>query len=69
MLKQLSKTFINNGVKVISGGTDNHLMLIDVKSSFGITGKEAETILDKINITTNKNTIPMILKVHLKHQG
>lgn len=67
--KALSKTFINNGVKVISGGTDNHLMLIDVKSSFGITGKEAETILDKINITTNKNTIPMILKVHLKHQG
>lgn len=56
--KALSKTFINNGVKVISGGTDNHLMLIDVKSSFGITGKEAETILDKINITTNKNTIP-----------
>ena len=56
--KALSKTFIDNGVKVISGGTDNHLMLIDVKSSFGITGKEAETILDKINITTNKNTIP-----------
>lgn len=67
--KALSKTFINNGVKVISGGTDNHLMLIDVKSSFGITGKEAETILDKINITTNKNTIPNDTESPLKTSG
>ena len=64
-----SKTFINNGVKVISGGTDNHLMLIDVKSSFGITGKEAETILDKINITTNKNTIPNDTESPFKTSG
>lgn len=54
----MSNTFKNNGVKVISGGTDNHLMLIDVKNSFGLTGKEAETILDSIHITVNKNTIP-----------
>ncbi len=67
--KALSKTFINNGVKVISGGTDNHLMLIDVKSSFGITGKEAETILDKINITTNKNTIPNDTESPFKTSG
>ena len=67
--KALSKTFIDNGVKVISGGTDNHLMLIDVKSSFGITGKEAETILDKINITTNKNTIPNDTESPLKTSG
>lgn len=67
--KTLSKTFINNGVKVISGGTDNHLMLIDVKSSFGITGKEAETILDKINITTNKNTIPNDTESPFKTSG
>ena len=67
--KTLSKTFINNGVEVISGGTDNHLMLIDVKSSFGITGKEAETILDKINITTNKNTIPNDTESPFKTSG
>lgn len=67
--KALSKIFINNGVKVISGGTDNHLMLIDVKSSFGITGKEAETILDKINITTNKNTIPNDTESPFKTSG
>lgn len=67
--KALSKTFINNGVKVISGDTDNHLMLIDVKSSFGITGKEAETILDKINITTNKNTIPNDTESPFKTSG
>ena len=67
--KALSKTFIDNGVKVISGGTDNHLMLIDVKSSFGITGKEAETVLDKINITTNKNTIPNDTESPFKTSG
>ena len=67
--KALSKTFMDNGVKVISGGTDNHLMLIDVKSSFGITGKEAETILDKINITTNKNTIPNDTESPFKTSG
>lgn len=67
--KALSKTFMDNGVKVISDGTDNHLMLIDVKSSFGITGKEAETILDKINITTNKNTIPNDTESPFKTSG
>lgn len=67
--KALSKTFIDNGVKVISGGTDNHLILIDVKSSFGITGKEAETILDKINITTNKNSIPNDTESPFKTSG
>lgn len=67
--KALSKVFMDNGVKVISGGTDNHLMLIDMKSSFGITGKEAETILDKINITTNKNTIPNDTESPFKTSG
>ena len=55
--KVLSDTLIKNGFKIISGGTDNHLILVDVKS-VGVTGKEAETILDDINITCNKNTIP-----------
>jgi glycine hydroxymethyltransferase len=56
--KAMSDEFIKNGVKVISGGTDNHLMLIDVKSTFGITGDIAEKTLDDICITVNKNSIP-----------
>ena len=56
--KALELTFKKNNVKIISGGSDNHLLLIDVYSSFGITGLEAENILDSINITVNKNTIP-----------
>ena len=54
----LCKTLKEEGFHIISGGTDNHLMLVDVKSKFGITGKEAETALDKIHITVNKNAIP-----------
>ncbi len=56
--KAMSNEFIKNGVKVISGATENHLMLIDVKKSFNITGAEAEKILDNICITVNKNSIP-----------
>ena len=56
--KILAKTLEEEGFKIISGGTDNHLMLVDVKGTLGITGKCAEEILDKINITVNKNTIP-----------
>lgn len=56
--KALAKTLEEEGLRIISGGTDNHLMLVDVKTTYGITGKEAETILDKIHITVNKNTIP-----------
>ena len=47
----------DQGFRLVSGGTDNHLMLIDVKSK-GLTGKEAETMLDDANVTVNKNTIP-----------
>ena len=54
----MADEFMKNNVKVISNGTDNHLMLIDVKKSFGITGDIAEKTLDKIYITVNKNTIP-----------
>lgn len=56
--KALELTFKKNNVKIISGGSDNHLILIDVYSTFGVTGAEAESILDSINITVNKNTIP-----------
>ena len=53
----LADTLKENGFRIISGGTDNHLLLVDV-SSIGLTGMEAEEILDSINITVNKNTIP-----------
>lgn len=56
-IKALSKSLTDNGFRIVSGGTDNHLILVDVFSK-GITGKEAETVLDEINITVNKNTIP-----------
>jgi len=56
--KALASTLESEGLRIISGGTDNHLMLVDVKTTYGITGKEAETVLDKIYITVNKNTIP-----------
>lgn len=46
------------GYKVVSNGTDNHLMLVDIFGSIGITGKKAENILGDVNITCNKNTIP-----------
>lgn len=67
--KALAVSLEKEGIKVISGGTDNHLLLIDVKSKFGITGKEAETILDKIHITTNKNTIPNETESPFKTSG
>ncbi len=57
-MKAMSDEFIKMGYHVISGGTDNHLILLDVKGSRDINGKEAEKLLDKIHITVNKNTIP-----------
>ena len=57
-IKAMSDEFIKMGYHVISGGTDNHLILVDVLGSVGITGKDAEILLDKIHITVNKNTIP-----------
>jgi len=55
--KTLSIELMNKGFRIVSGGTDNHLMLVDVRNK-GLTGKEAEKMLDEIYITTNKNTIP-----------
>lgn len=57
-IKAMCNEFIKLGYHVVSNGTENHLILLDVKGSIGITGLEAEKILDKINITVNKNTIP-----------
>lgn len=53
----LAQGLTDVGFRLVSGGTDNHLMLIDVKSK-GLTGKEAEKMLDEANVTANKNTIP-----------
>lgn len=57
-IKALAETLQTKGIPVISGGTDNHLILADVYNSLGITGKDAETLLDLVHITVNKNTIP-----------
>lgn len=55
--KALCKGLMDRGIKIVSGGTDNHLMLVDL-TSVGKTGKEVENLLDSVNITCNKNTIP-----------
>ncbi len=55
--KTLGEALTNEGVRVVSGGTDNHLLLLDV-TPLELTGKVAEKVLDEIGITTNKNTIP-----------
>ncbi|MES3713831.1 serine hydroxymethyltransferase [Staphylococcus ureilyticus] len=56
--KVLADTLNKEGFRVVSGGTDNHLVCVDVKGSVNITGKVAEEALDSIGITCNKNTIP-----------
>ena len=55
--KVMADRFVENGFKVISGGTDNHLMLVDV-TPFGVNGRDVQNLLDQANITLNKNTIP-----------
>ena len=55
--KALAKALIEEGFDIVSGGTDNHLMLVDLKK-YDLTGKEAEKVLDSIHITCNKNTVP-----------
>ena len=53
----MAKRFTENGVRLVSGGTDNHLMLVDLRKE-NMTGKELEKLLDEAHITANKNTIP-----------
>jgi glycine hydroxymethyltransferase len=55
--RAMAEVFLANGARLITGGTDNHLVLADVWSSFGISGGEAETLLDQGGITLNKNSI------------
>ncbi len=54
----LCDTLKEEGFRIVSGGTDNHLILVDVMSSFHVSGKEAEKLLDSVCITCNKNSIP-----------
>lgn len=56
--KRLAQELINLGFHVVSNGTDNHIVLVEVKSLTGLTGKEAEELLDTVHITCNKNTVP-----------
>ena len=53
----LARTLLDRGIRIVSGGTDTHLVLLDV-SSRGLSGKQAETLLEKANITANKNPVP-----------
>ena len=55
--KALADELVKKGFRIVSGGTDNHLMLVDLRSK-NITGKEAQFLLDEIGITANRNTIP-----------
>ena len=57
----LSKALTDEGFKIVSGGTDNHLMLVDL-TNMDVTGKDAEKMLDEVRITVNKNTIPLETK-------
>lgn len=56
--RQMAKVFGESGIRVISGWTDNHIILLDMFGSLGLTGKEAEKILEHIGVSTNKNMIP-----------
>ncbi|MCK9223242.1 MAG: serine hydroxymethyltransferase [Limnochordia bacterium] len=55
--KALAQGLLDQGFRIVSGGTDNHLILVDLRNK-GLTGKEAESLLDAVGITVNKNTIP-----------
>jgi len=56
-IQAIAQTLIKRGIKIVSGGTDNHLALLDLAPK-GLTGKEVEEALDHVGITTNKNTVP-----------
>ena len=68
--KTMCEAFINKGYKVISNGTDNHLMLIDLRTKFPeLTGKEAENALVAADITVNKNMVPFDSRSAFKTSG
>lgn len=57
-VQAMARVFDEEGIRMVSGGSDNHLLLLDTISSLNMTGKEAERLLDEAGITVNKNTIP-----------
>ena len=65
----LCKVIQDRGYRIVSGGTDNHLFLVDVKRSKGITGKDAAAALDAAGIIVNKNTIPFDTESPFKTSG
>ncbi len=67
--KALEVTLKEEGFRLVADGTDNHLILVDVKASCGISGKKAERLLDEINITANKNAIPFDTEKPFKASG
>ena len=67
--KAFEKALKEEGFRLVADGTDNHLILIDVKASCGISGKKAERLLDEINITANKNAIPFDTEKPFKASG
>ena len=68
--KTMAKTFMSKGYKVVSGGTDNHLMLIDLRTKFpDVTGRMAEKELEKADITVNKNMVPFDSRTPFKTSG
>lgn len=67
--KALEQSLKEEGFRLVADGTDNHLILIDVKASCGISGKKAERLLDEINITANKNAIPFDTEKPFKASG
>ncbi|MBQ9819942.1 MAG: serine hydroxymethyltransferase, partial [Bacteroidales bacterium] len=68
--KKMADEFIARGYKVVSGGTDNHLMLIDLRTKFpDVTGRMAEKELEKADITLNKNMVPFVSRTPFKTSG
>lgn len=65
----LCESLKEEGFRIVTGGTDNHLMLVDVKASAGISGKKAQRLLDEVNITANKNAIPFDTEKPFKASG
>ena len=67
--KAFAEAFMKFGYKIISNGTDNHMFIVDVYNTLGLSGKEVETALDSINITVNKNQIPNDTLSPMKSSG
>ena len=68
--KKMAEAFVNRGYKVVSGGTDNHLMLIDLRTKFpDVTGRMAEKELERAEITLNKNMVPFDTRSPFKTSG